>query len=158
MKIQATIKGLEELQAKAGRVENAIPRSICNAINNTADDATKQIGDRTPVGVSGELRKSFHPRYATPSNLTAKVGTHLAPHYGPDVEFGTRPNRRRPPVAALKDWARRKLGDANKAWALARAIGRRGTKGQKMFREGTVNVQSVLDREISSAADEFMDA
>jgi hypothetical protein len=156
MRIIASIKGVQELQAKLGHMADAIPKYISDAFNNTADEVVKNIAERTKVGATGDLKASWHPEYANPGKLTAKVGTHLAPHYGPDVEFGTRPHF--PPIAALKEWAAKKLGDANAAYAVARAIAKRGTKAQKPFQQGTTNVKQILEKEIGHAADKIMSA
>jgi len=44
------------------------------------------------------------------------------------VEYGTLPHY--PPIAPLKAWARRKLGDESAAWAVQKKIGKYGTKAQ----------------------------
>jgi hypothetical protein len=48
------------------------------------------------------------------------------------VELGTDPHY--PPVSALRGWARRKLGDENLAYAVVKAIGKKGTKPQPFLR------------------------
>jgi len=50
------------------------------------------------------------------------------------VEYGRKPGKR-PPVAALRGWAGRVLGDENAAFALAKAIGLRGTQGKFIYRD-----------------------
>jgi len=44
------------------------------------------------------------------------------------IEYGTLPHY--PPIAPLKAWARRKLGDESAAWAVQKKIGKEGTKAQ----------------------------
>lgn len=61
---------------------------------------------------------------------SAYVGSNL--EYAPWVEFGTRPHF--PPVDALKGWARRKLGDENAAFAIAKKIAKKGTKAKPYLR------------------------
>lgn len=56
-------------------------------------------------------------------------GTALSPHYGPDVEYGTRPHW--PPVAALAGWARR---HGVSPYAVAASIAKHGTKAQPFMR------------------------
>jgi hypothetical protein len=50
------------------------------------------------------------------------------------VETGSRPHF--PPIAPLRLWAARKLGDGDAAFAIARAISIRGTRGYGMFHRG----------------------
>ena len=68
------------------------------------------------------------------------------PDYGKYVEWGTPPNRKAPPVEALKDWARRHGGGSDKevtshAFALAKYIAKKGTMPHPFMRP-------VLDHEI----------
>lgn len=53
--------------------------------------------------------------------------------YAPVVEFGRAAGSRPPPPDALRGWAARH-GFTGDLWRLARAIGRRGTKGRFFFR------------------------
>ena len=59
--------------------------------------------------------------------------------HGEPVERGTRPHF--PPVAPIQFWVEKKLGMTGKeaksvAFLIARAISKRGTKGQHMFQRG----------------------
>lgn len=62
---------------------------------------------------------------------TARVFSTLT--YAPVVEFGRAPGSRPPPPDALRGWMARH-GMTGDPWRLARAIGRRGTKGRFFFR------------------------
>ncbi len=68
--------------------------------------------------------------------------------YSSDVEFGTKPHYVSPFV--LKDWARRKLGDEDAAFAVARKIALFGTDAQPFMRPAFNQVKNIwLPRYIS---------
>lgn len=59
--------------------------------------------------------------------------------YASIVEYGRRPGTRMPPVRAIVLWAKRRLGKkaseaASIAYAIAKAIARRGLKGRYVFK------------------------
>jgi hypothetical protein len=99
----------------------------------------EQVQGRTPVGVSGDLRKNILPiTRGLPPNFIGEVQSGM--FYGEYVERGRRPGRQ-PPVEAIELWVQRKLGvspdeSRNVAYLIARAIGRRGTSGAAMFDKG----------------------
>jgi hypothetical protein len=93
-----------------------------------------------PRGVSaggGGLRGSiFTELRGQPARRQAIVASSV--FYAPVVEAGRRPGARRPPLEPIRLWVIRKLGISSLqarqvAFLVARAIGRRGTKGQHMF-------------------------
>jgi hypothetical protein len=53
-----------------------------------------------------------------------------------------------PPVKAIQQWARRKLGDSSwgTAFVIARAIGRKGTKATHAFRDAATSGRGVVNR------------
>jgi len=90
----------------------------------------------------------------TGANLRAALTTPL--NYGKVVELGRRPNRRPPPSGAIELWVRRKLGLSGKeaetaAYLIARSIGRRGTKGAKMFEKGFTAATPAAQRAFDNA-------
>ena len=67
--------------------------------------------------------------------------------YGASLEYGTKPHF--PPVSPLQFWVERKLGISGKeargvAFAIARAISVRGTKGVHMFEKGFEENKSAI--------------
>jgi len=83
-----------------------------------------QAGARRRAAVdTGRMRASIAPTFRR-DGLGAEVATNTG--YGLYVELGTRPHF--PPPRALRGWARRVLGDEGKAFGVARAIARRGTR------------------------------
>lgn len=61
--------------------------------------------------------------------------------YAEGVEFGTSPHYVSP--KELKDWARKKLGDENAAFPIAKKISLRGTDAQPFFRPALYQVQDL---------------
>jgi len=61
---------------------------------------------------------------------SAYLGTNVV--YAPYVEYGT--SAHYPPIEPLKRWAKNVLGDESLAYAIQKAIGKRGTKAQPFMR------------------------
>ena len=105
----------------------------------------------TPV-TFGNLRRSIQADVrGRVTNIEGRIASPL--NYAPAVEFGTRPHF--PPIAPLKLWARRKLGDEGAAYAVQKAIGKRGTKGHFMFQKAWEKGKDKAIRRITDAVDEF---
>lgn len=115
--ITVRIDGIDELERKLG------PGMVDGPINRFLDRGAITIQGKArgkaPVD-TGRLRNSIGiesgPRERT-------IGPNV--HYGPYVEFGTRPHW--PPVSALSPWAER---HGMNPYAVQRAIAARGTKAQ----------------------------
>lgn len=93
-----------------------------------------EIQEHTPAA-AGQLKQSFIAQSAERlgDGVIAQVGTSL--NYAIPVELGTKPHF--PPVAAIADWVKVKLGIGGPAgekiaWAIARKISKVGTKGAHM--------------------------
>lgn len=63
-------------------------------------------------------------------------------------EWGRRPGATQPPVSAIRQWMRRRLGtdDARVAFLIARAIGRRGLPAHHVFRDAAEKGAPVVRR------------
>lgn len=88
----------------------------------------------------------------TAEGARAEVGSPLP--YALHVEYGTKPHR--PPVRPIQDWVEVKLGISGKAaegaaWAIAAAIGKRGTRAQPVWEPVHARVQPQLQRLIDAA-------
>lgn len=112
----------------------------------------------TPVFL-GSLRAAFAHK-TTGHPLTRYEGIEFNPLiYAPAVEYGRRPGKR-PPVGPIELWVNRRLGIGGKegrqvAYLIARAIGRRGTKGARMAEKGFNQTEPIIIRlydEIPEAA------
>ena len=106
-----------------------------------------EVKRRTPVD-TGALRNSmFSELRVNGKSLEEMISSPLV--YGPPVEYGSKPHF--PPSAALKGWARRKLGDENAAYAVAKAIAKRGTEPHDMFTEAFDANQNALADKLERA-------
>ncbi len=81
----------------------------------------------------GFLRNSILPQtIISTDQILGQVATSCP--YALPVETGSKPHWA--PIEPLKLWARRKLGDESIAYAIQRAIARRGTRAHLMFTKG----------------------
>lgn len=91
----------------------------------------------TPVGATGMLRNSITFEVSGSGlDVTGRVFSTDVPVKVASVETGRAPGRMPPwgPGSSLSLWVARKAGgDQRAAFLIARAIGRRGTKGAHMF-------------------------
>lgn len=141
--------------------ENALREGLQVTTNKAVGLYENAVAGFTPVN-SGALRGSITTAVTgTPVSLHGEVVTDII--YGWPVEEGRRPGRM-PPVDAIQLWVTRKLGigglEARRvAYVIARAIGRRGTKGAFMFKKGfeqmTPIVKRMFDDAITAAARAF---
>lgn len=119
-------------------LENApesLGRHMDNAMSGSLDLLIEWTAAETPVNL-GLLRGSWMAEIVQGERATLSGEMFTPLVYGWPVERGRRPGKM-PPVDAIKLWARRKLGLQGKeldqvAFLIARAIGRRGTKGAAM--------------------------
>lgn len=131
-----------------GRVRGYASTEMRNATTASLNVLEANIVRRTPVNV-GILRNSISHRInGTPLNLDGEVFTAIP--YGLPVENGRKAGKM-PPVNAIRVWAIRKMGlsDAeadSAAYLIARAIGKRGTKGAFMFRDGFAESKPIIIR------------
>ena len=106
-----------------------------------------EVKRRTPTD-TGSLRASiFSELRVSGQSLEELISAPLV-HSAP-VEFGRKPGKM-PPSAALKGWARRKLGDEKLAFVVARAIGRKGTKPNEMFQKAFEENAGAIARKLEN--------
>ncbi len=95
----------------------------------------REVKDRTPYALPGT--STLHRSIAMEVNERkgwARAYSNVK--YAVWVEGGRRPGARPPPASALSGWVRRAGLPPGAAFAVARAIGRRGIRGRWMFRDG----------------------
>jgi len=135
-----TVRGLEEVQALLRRFPQVVEAETRNTMRKSVDHMQEQVSGRTPVN-TGALRGSIGTHITgslVGGALVGRVSTSIP--YAEPVEFG-RKKGKMPPVDAIEMWVVRKgiaRGEDTRsvAFVIARAIGRRGTKGRYMFRDG----------------------
>lgn len=126
-------------QAEAlGMAPDIIAEEMARAMKESLDTVEQAVVVDTPVNL-GLLRGSIgHAIFGSPPDFYGEVSTPIL--YAAPVEFGRRPGKW-PPIGAIRAWVVRKqiaTGDEadQVAFLIARAIGRRGTKGAHMFQKG----------------------
>jgi hypothetical protein len=138
MKIEITIDRLK-------LDPSAIAEAIKAALIESGALLEKEIRQRTPQGVGGAqsgLRGSIFSELRGSEGLLESITSSSLPYAAP-VEFGTVPHF--PPVRALIPWVEKFLtleqGQTAEgvAFAVARAIARRGTPARKMFELGATD-------------------
>lgn len=149
--IEGFLKDLSAIPAVIER-ENEVAMTKSLAV------AHGEIAGLTPVNI-GNLRGSLTQDIrGEPVNLTGNVFTDVI--YGWPTEEGRKPGKM-PPVDAIEYWVRRKLGvtsgeSRQVAFMIARAIGRRGTKGVKMFERGLEKATPAIIQIYSSMVDRIV--
>lgn len=101
----------------------------------------------------GYLARSIAPGVVISTNqIIGNVQTSV--RYAQPVETGSKPHW--PPIAPLRLWAKRKLGDERLAFAVARAIARRGTRGAHMFEKAFTFQRGRVESLFERAIDKFL--
>lgn len=156
--IEMDLSDIAEFGSDLGQVRRYASIEMRNATNASLSVLEANIVRRTPVN-AGILRNSISQRIdGTPLNLNGEVFTALP--YGLPVEHGRKAGKM-PPVNAIRVWAIRKLGLSDSeadstAFLIARAIGRRGTKGAFMFRDGFAESKPIIIRLFESVPNKIL--
>lgn len=128
----------QRLKAAAERASREIGDQVHRTVTGIALDAEGGVIKNTPVGATGHLRQSItHDVSGSGIAIVGRVYSTDVPVKVASVEEGRAPGRM-PPMAPIELWLRRKAGINSRsvAFLVARAIGRRGTKGAHMFQKG----------------------
>jgi len=134
VKIRLNLKGIEKLTRRYPDISLAVREA---KITEALQLLERDVKMNTPYGAGPiHLRDTIHSKTRIEGRkVTGFTGTAL--EHGEPVEMGTKPHF--PPVTALQYWVERvlRIEDETRArsvaFAIARKIARRGTKGQKMF-------------------------
>lgn len=141
MEIRIDFSALTTLQGQLRQAPAVVREELLAAMTEADGKLEAQVKMFAPRGASGDLQRSVigEERQVGEFGVEGLVTSPL--NYAPPVELGTRPHF--PPVEALIDWVKAKLGITGDkearsvAFLVARKISRQGTKGQKMF-EGSL--------------------
>ena len=138
LEIELDVSEIDKLARKFPGFERIIFREMDAAMRGSLEVFKTEVVGRTPVNL-GSLRQSIQSvTRGSPPRFQGEVSTPLI--YGAPVERGRKPGRM-PPVNVIELWVQHKLGlqgneARSAAFLIARAIGRRGTKGAFMFQKG----------------------
>lgn len=138
------------------RVDNATRQAIYPAMTEATLLLEREVKQRTPVGATEAARGSIQSGTELVRGRVVEVrGTVTsALGYMIPLEQGTRPHW--VPIAPLKLWAKRVLGDERLAYAVRATIKKRGTKGAHMFRDGFEASKGKLERILQHGIDEWV--
>jgi hypothetical protein len=143
---------LKDLQAALARAPQVAREELETAVTEADLLLAREVQERMPTA-HGTLRASvFHREEVSDSGVIGLVSTPL--NYAVPVELGTKPHF--PPVEALIDWVRVKLGVTSEkmargvAFLVARKISVRGTAAQRpfglTFQAEEAQVRAIFDR------------
>lgn len=143
-------------RARKGMNEAArhAPTEMRRVVASIISRAHSEITSRSPVGATGLLRGGYGTELGPPGDRI--VGRVVNPTlYHDYAETGRRPGRM-PPPHSLENWVGTKLGvppeDREEvAYLVARAIGKRGTKGAHMVEEGWAATRGKIAPELHQA-------
>lgn len=126
--------GVTAKVTKNADTAEAFSRGIRRGLLDTAQAGFNTTQERIAAEATDTgqlLRSGFGP---VVDEETWEVLWGYAADYAEWIDKGTDPHM--PPVAALRGWARRVLGDADLAWAVAKKIAREGTEGIHFVKAG----------------------
>ena len=107
----------------------------------------------TRVGGTGLLRGTIFTDFAFGTQQDVRGRVVWAQPYAQFVDEGTSPHF--PPIAPLKRWARRVLGDESAAFAVQQKIGVSGTDPQKFSERTFVETEPQIERLYRQAIDRY---
>ncbi|MCP5018913.1 MAG: HK97 gp10 family phage protein [Ketobacter sp.] len=148
LKIDIDTDDIDDVINELTRFERVVGDEIERGMRLSMDVFRQAVAGHTPVN-SNDLRGTLEASVkGSGVNYTGELIPGMP--YGEAVEFGRKPGKP-PPTAAIKMWVIRK-GIATGAEAdsvaflIARAIGKRGTKGAFMFKRGFAQAKPAVLR------------
>lgn len=116
------------------REHAAIARAQRAAVEEGAAYFAGKLAQNTPKGATGKARQSVTWDFQPSIGDAVRGLVYYMEPPGSYIAFpdqGTRPHF--PPIAPIRYWAQRVLGDASLAYPIALAIAKRGTKAQRFL-------------------------
>lgn len=121
-------------------------KHLKRAMGQSTDMIAGSARQGAPGSVSGAI--STNVRQMAPMAVDGVIEVHTSPPVkGLVLEFGRKPGRRMPPPDAF--------GEGPEAWAIARAIGRRGTKKKRFLWRGYIRNRKRIDQAFKDAIDQI---
>jgi hypothetical protein len=161
MEISINLDGRGELQALWKRAPEIARDEVLSAIKEIDQELIRELMELNSVtpSANGTLRRSMRNEESVGEfGVVGLVGSSLS--YAEPVELGTRPHF--PPVEALEDWVRVKIGLTDdkevrsRAFHIARKISRVGTKGAFMFKKTMARLEPFFDARMAQARDRIV--
>jgi len=143
------LEGADALIEALAKAPAMVQQELGVFMHGMTQHMRSEVIDRTPAAF-GTLRASIFAKVDQPlgGGMLGVVST--SQPYAVPVELGARPHM--PPVQPLQDWVRQKLGLSGKegrsvAFAIARKISKKGTKGHFMFRDAFTENEAEIQRQ-----------
>jgi hypothetical protein len=134
---------------KGGGLASTMDRRTIAMLADVGAYAQRLAVDKAPTGVTYQLRGSIVSElHGTPEARSQEVSSSV--FYAPIQEVGRKPGKR-PPADALLLWVTRE----SVAVLVARAIGRRGTKGYRMFEQAFEKAVPYFERQAEAMGAEI---
>lgn len=154
MSASIELRGGKQMVGKLDRLTDGGIKLAMSALYQEAEGIMAVSKRRVPVGVDGTLRASGHVQLPRRTLDGVEVLLGYGARHAVWVHEGTGPAVGRPkyhpPVSALKRWAKKKLGDEDAAYAVARSIRQKGTKPRKYLEEPFYAALGGMDRRIAA--------
>ncbi len=155
------MRGADEVRAAFERAPAMIEREMRATMDVAVSQIERVVVENTPVGATGLARAGVTTDVrGSAVDLTGRVFNRDNPIKIASIETGRKPGRM-PPIGAIELWVRRKFGgDRQAAFMIARAIGKRGTKGARMFEKAyqseAPKVKRLFERRLSAIIDKVL--
>jgi hypothetical protein len=120
------------LKAEGGRTTSqaidAVYRGMVDTAQQVESEAVENVYAQGAVDMSTLANSSV-----IEENPLKSVRVVFRASHARVVEYGRRPGKKQPPLAPIKRWCKRHLGDAGAAYMVARHIGRDGIPARPYF-------------------------
>ena len=156
MTVEFGFEGMDPTDLAAAFGE--LPRALNDSLRGAARDIGQRIrgyaADEAPVD-TGQLASSIEAVVESVGKTIVEIRVGTNREGAAAQEFGTDPGHF-PPPSALRDWARRVLGDESAAYPVARSIAETGLDEQPYLRPAfRDNVRFLADRINDAVSDAF---
>jgi hypothetical protein len=162
-----TCPKLEEQIAKLKASPEVTQRELTAAMGSSvrALESNVRSAASSIIGVTGNYAHGWRSNVEvqSPTSIVGRVASTIKSVYPAVIEFGRRPGAKPPPVSALVEWVKVKLGATeqtarNVAFLVARAIGRRGLKPRKVLFGAWEDTRATFTRNFEAALKRITDS
>lgn len=141
MSVQLEIKGLNKLVSMADKYPAVAEKYINKAISRSLARILGAEKKEAPFGVSGQLRDRWDLKVGRfQGSLRSGVSYSMAVHDGTRPHFVS--------VESIRAWANKK---GLNPYAVAKSIGKKGTRANPFFQRALNNVSRDVDKEFEDA-------
>lgn len=132
MSYKVKIQGLKEVTKMYQQAPERTLRATQEALQESGDLLVEKTVEKIKAKDLRDRGKMLQSVRSYPTGPLQQV-VEVDAKYAPALEEGAAPHR--PPITALKGWARRKLGNEKLAYVVAKKIATKGIKARHFHRE-----------------------